>query len=127
MKNQEVPREGGRIRFVELQNPTCKIVDMDAPKAYPDLKEYSRCDFLVSVGNTGYLADFFTVEGQASTLDFFYHGDAWKEDTLTMAADGKPLSLKPDDLLPKELRATWKSATKESDWAAKSLQSCLTL
>ena len=116
MKCQEVPREGGRLRFAELHNPACKIVDMDAPKAYPELKEYSRCDFLVSVGDTGYVADFFTVEGKTSTLDFFFHGDAWKEDTVTLAANGRPLVLAADDLLSKEERAVWKSATKESDW-----------
>ncbi|MBQ9369426.1 MAG: heparinase II/III family protein, partial [Victivallales bacterium] len=116
LKCQATPQEGGRLLFAELQNPACKIIDMDAPKAYPELKEYSRCDFLVSVGDTGYVVDFFTVAGETSTLDFFFHGDAWKEDTVTMAANGKPLAFKPDDLLPKEMRATWKSATKESDW-----------
>ncbi|MBR4674621.1 MAG: heparinase II/III family protein [Victivallales bacterium] len=116
LKCQQVPREGGRLLFAELQNPTCKIVDMDAPNAYPELKEYSRCDFLVSVGNTGYVVDFFTVAGETSTLDFFFHGDAWKEDDVTMSANGKQLAFKPDDLLSKEMRAAWKSATKESDW-----------
>ena len=117
MKTQEIPRSGGRLFFAELQNPVCKIVDMDAPKAYHQLKEYARCDFLVSVGDTGYVADFFTVAGAAKTLDLFFHGDAWNEDEVTMSANGKPLAFVKDDLLPKQTRATWKPATQESQFA----------
>ncbi len=116
-RNQERVREGGNVEYAELGNPFCKIIAAEAAKAYPWLREYRRCSFLIPLEDgRAYVADFFTACGERERLDYFFHGNPWQEDQVEIRQGGRPLPSAAADLMPARLRQAWRTITKEADW-----------
>lgn len=113
---QRIVKPGGNILFAELECPFLKIIAADGNKAYPKLKSYRRCSFMVPVGDSVYIADFFDAGGNKERLDYFFHGNPWKEEELEISQGNTVLQSDNTDIMPEEARRNWKTIRNESDF-----------
>lgn len=116
-KSQTLSRLNGPVDFVELNHPELGIAAADGPRAYPELRDFRRALFHVPLDGGGtYAADFFAVEGEAATLDYFLHGDLWREKSEIVRVGERTLSGQPGDLLDAAQRAAWTPASGGTVW-----------
>jgi len=114
-----IGRGKGNIEYMDIDDPEVRIIAVDASATHPKLSHNRRATFMVRCGQKDehYIADFYELGKGAKCYDYFLHGDADRDDLLTVrTANSKLLSSEPFAMMPEAERQKWRAPEHEQDW-----------
>ena len=115
---QETPDVFGNLLYMDIASPAIQVISVDGRRAYPELGQYRRTLFLIRRMNGTYCCvDFFEAGPGGKIYDYFLHGSADVDETITIGSDHGPGQAQTDDLMPPEERASWRMPENEQDRA----------